>query len=160
MPSGKVHSFTTVLLSAGLGYVAYYRLGYPIQPTAALAGGTLAGLFLSPDLDVDSGSISFYHVRKVGGCLLGLLWSWLWKPYAMLIPHRSPLSHWPIISTVIRLGYLIGIVYLILLGLHLVHVIDHPTIPAWGPLAFAGLALSDALHFLLDKTVHFHHSRR
>jgi uncharacterized metal-binding protein len=150
----------TVLLSAGLGYAAHYRLGYPVQASAALAGGALAGIFLSPDLDVDGGSISFYHVRHVAGCLPGLVWSWIWRPYARLIPHRSPLSHWPVISTLIRLGYLSGMVYSIFWVLLLANLVSHPAIPAWGPLAIAGLVLSDTCHFVMDKTIHTHHTRR
>lgn len=158
MPSGRVHSFTTVLLSAGLGYYAWHT-GYPLASAGALAGGTLAGIFLSPDLDVESGSISWYHVRKVGGCLAGLLWSWIWKPYAMVIPHRSPLSHLPLLSTVIRLGYLAGMVYAILLTLHMARLIEHPTLPTWWPYAFFGLVLSDLLHYLLDKSFKGHKRR-
>jgi len=149
MPSGKVHSFTTILLSAGLG-AASYQAGYPLQQVAALTGGALAGLLLTPDLDVNGGSISNHHARKLGGSIFGLAWALIWTPYSYLIPHRSPLSHFPLIGTALRLGYLVLLATLILSVFHLAGV-GMPALPAWWPWAFAGLALADLLHFILDN---------
>ena len=33
------------------------------------------------------------------------LWSWFWLPYSKIVPHRSLISHFPVIGTMIRVGY-------------------------------------------------------
>lgn len=152
MPDGRVHTLTTMALSGALAY-ASYRAGYPLTTTAALAGGALSGLLLSPDLDVDRGSISMAHVQRISGCLIGMLWSILWKPYALIIHHRSPLSHFPILGTVIRLAYVALIGLLIMSVLRFTGINNLPVLPAWWPWSVAGLALADLLHFILDQTL-------
>lgn len=151
MPSGRVHSATTAMLSAGL-YYASYRAGYPLASSMALAGGCLAGILLSPDLDVDGQTISNHHARRLGGCAFGLAWSLIWRPYAALIPHRSPLSHAPLLGTALRIAYLLLIAQLIVIVFRLTGFVFPPP-PVWWPWSFAGLALADLLHFVLDKTI-------
>ncbi|WP_370455492.1 DUF2227 family putative metal-binding protein [Synechococcus sp. RSCCF101] len=58
-----------------------------------LPGG---GLWLSPDLDTRSRAL-----RRWGP--LG----WIWWPYRRLLPHRSPISHAPLLGTAGRLLLLI-----------------------------------------------------
>ncbi|MCK5643649.1 MAG: DUF2227 family putative metal-binding protein [Gammaproteobacteria bacterium] len=84
------------------------------------------------------------------------MWIWhaYWLPYAFAITHRHPLSHTPIVGTVLRLlylapGYLL-LTYIIgsqLLGL------DWPIYPNLGYLGYVliGLMLSDTLHWVRDK---------
>lgn len=153
MPSGKVHTATTIILSAGLG-IAAYQAGCQINQVAALAGGSLAGLLLTPDLDVNHGSISNQHAIRFGGCLFGWIWSVIWKPYSTLIPHRSFWSHMPIIGTALRIGYLALLAWLIMAVFGLAGV-RWPALPTWWQWAFTGLALSDLLHFILDKTMRY-----
>lgn len=151
MPSGKVHSFSTIALAAGTGITAF-RSGIGDIHTAALTGGVLAGLLLTPDLDVNGGSISNNHARKMGGWGFGLLWAILWTPYSYAIPHRSPLSHLPVLGTVFRLAYLAGFGYIVAGLLHMAGLMTI-VLPPWWPWAFAGLVLSDTLHFLMDITL-------
>jgi uncharacterized metal-binding protein len=149
MPSGKVHAVSTIVLSLAGGYLAYSQ-GWQLPQVGALAGGTLAGILVSPDLDVDRGNISHKIARK-GGCLLGLLWKIFWFPYAALIPHRSPLSHLPVLGTALRLFFIYGWVSLIFWLLKLGGV--YPVLPGWAWYAVAGLALADGLHWLLDQFI-------
>jgi len=144
MPSGRVHSATSAAL-AGLLYYLADRAGLPAAP---LAGGCLAGIMLTPDLDVDGMTRSDTHARRLGGLALALPWYMIWRPYAFFIPHRSPLSHWPLLGTALRLVYLGGLVAIIarLVGMQI-------TLPLWWPWTVAGLAVSDLAHFILDKTV-------
>lgn len=146
---------TTVLLAGAAGF-GTYQLGLLDQPHAiALAAGSLAGLLLTPDLDVDTGSNSDDWARSFGR-LPGLLWWLVWRPYAALVPHRSPLSHFPILGTVLRLGYLSLVVWVLAWAVHLIAPIAIPAIravPWWFPLAFVGLALADLLHWVLDNTI-------
>lgn len=152
MPSGKVHSYTTVFLAAGAG-VAAWQYGLGLVTTAALTGGALAGLMLTPDLDVSGGSISHQHARKIGGWWLGLIWAIIWTPYSFFIPHRSPLSHFPLLGTAIRLTYLTGVGMLFISLAHLAGWIHFAGLPSWWPWSFAGLALADWLHWILDNTI-------
>lgn len=43
---------------------------------------------------------------------ISFTWYVLWEPYALMLTHRG-VSHWPIIGTLTRFGYLFGIIYLI-----------------------------------------------
>lgn len=161
MSSGRTHAAVTMVASTGAAYLLY-RQGWPSGQAIAFCIGGLAGLLVNPDLDVDNGSISQRVVRKSTGCLPGLIWSTLWYPYAILIPHRSPLSHWPILGTILRLVYLVLIFHLVLFGLHftigLAPITTHTgalSLPVWALPAFLGLALSDALHYLFDYLPRF-----
>lgn len=117
----------------------------------AVSAGCLAGLLLTPDLDINNGSISNHHARRTFGQVVGIIWEVAWKPYSWIIPHRSPLSHAPVIGTALRLFYLSCVVYLLLrlAGIAVPTVI--PTaLPWWFPFVFIGLCLSDTAHYILD----------
>jgi uncharacterized metal-binding protein len=158
MSSGRVHSAVTMLTAvAASAYLVYtgYHITNHVLP---LAAGCLTGLVINPDLDVDNGSISQRTVRRSTGCLIGAAWALLWKPYAILIPHRSPLSHAPLLSTVIRLAYLTlffhVVWYLLHVTLYIPPLYPHAgliAVPPWFWPAFAGLAITDALHWLFDR---------
>ncbi len=158
MPNGNIHALSSALLGGVGCSLLALSFGQPGPVAAAFAGGCLAGIIINPDLDVRTGSHAFEVVRDTGGKLLGSplskAWRWFWWLYARMIPrHRHPLSHWPILGTVIRLGYLIFLPALIwwLLGFF----VTLPRLPSlrinplvgWGVL---GLALSDTLHALMD----------
>jgi uncharacterized metal-binding protein len=94
MASGKNHdriTFWCLPVVAGLSFA--------ITKTTYLTGWTalsflFSGLMFGPDLDI--------HSRQY------LRWGWLrwlWRPYQRSIRHRSPLSHGPIIGTVVRILY-------------------------------------------------------
>ncbi len=155
MPSGKVHSAVTTVLSIAGPAIFYYYFGFPVREMLLTGAGGLSGLFLTPDLDVDSGSVSQSNVRRAGGGLLGAAWTVLWKPYALLIRHRSFLSHGPIIGTVIRLLYVVFVPWLVWLLLsRLVSWVPSPyqvaAVPAWFWWFAAGLAVVDCAHIFLD----------
>lgn len=159
MPDGATHSLATLLLAGtvGFGLVHFHLLDQP--HAIAMAGGCLAGLLLTPDLDVDTGSDSDDWARALMGRGLAAAWWIFWRPYSYLIPHRSPLSHFPILGTVLRLGYLSLIAWIVLWLLHLVLPVHIPairSIPWWFPLGFTGLALADLGHWILDNTLKGH----
>ena len=95
MPSGKTHdriTFWSLPLAAG---VAYAVTRHPMW-TLLLAGGYLfGGLMFGPDLDIHSVQYKRWGYLR-----------WIWLPYRASMPHRSPLSHGPILGTVLRLLYL------------------------------------------------------
>lgn len=149
MPKGTTHAKATVALAVASGLLAYFHFDQTLVHSAAISGGALAGLVLTPDLDVNVGCISNDIVRRSGGRAAGNLWTLFWRPYSLLMPHRSPLSHMPIVGTAIRLMYLSIIPALLFwyssgtwAGLNF---------PDWGWWAVGGLALADTLHFLMDQ---------
>lgn len=167
MPSGQVHNAVTFTL-AGLTLAG----GILLQNADVLtvSAGMAAGLFLSPDLDLAAGSIALSNVRKAPqmaarillldgaptvrkisvavGWLASTAWRVIWWPYGVAIKHRSWISHAPVVSTALR------VLYLILL-----------TVPFWGcslsyqltaqgwryaALAFGGLCIADGAHIAMD----------
>jgi uncharacterized metal-binding protein len=101
MASGKVHSAATTGAAIGIGFSVV--ASSVIELDAWLIGGVLLGSLVSPDQDVDDGNISYYFMRKVW---LEWWWSAIWRPYAVLFSHRG-FSHFPVISSVIRLTYFV-----------------------------------------------------
>jgi uncharacterized metal-binding protein len=81
------------------------------------AAGCLLQLFIEPDLDQEILSASEWRVIKllpgpfrIISVLLGTVWVAIWLPYAILMPHRHPLTHIPVLSTAIRVLYLYGVI--------------------------------------------------
>lgn len=146
MPNGKIHALMTVggaaVLAGGL-----WLAGLPVEQAALYGGGTLAGLVLTPDLDVDGGCFAFYAVRWALGKPAAWVWRVFWWPYAKLVPHRSWASH-SLAGTFIRLAYLCLPVRLALWA--------HGE-PFWPPVVWwwllSGLLWSDTLHILADMIV-------
>jgi uncharacterized metal-binding protein len=104
MASGRDHDRITWLLS--LPFAALWWPGLGLAGVAAAGlGFLLGGLWLSPDLDTRSNPTRRWGPLRV-----------LWWPYRRLLPHRSPLSHSPLLGSAGRLAYL-AIVSLLLSGL-------------------------------------------
>lgn len=155
MASGKAHAIATVAAGIVAPPIAVLWGGVPLAYGAAIAAGCFVGLVITPDLDIRRFTHAHEVVRRLNrqlGWLLALLWFGFWWPYARLIPrHRHPLSHLPVLGTALRLLYL-GAVYLLFYWLfNLIFVLDPLAWPGpWFWWAAAGLALADALHYLMD----------
>ena len=157
MPNGKTHALATTITGGLISPLLITVLHQPMVHAVAFAGGCLAGLIINPDLDVQTGNRGFRVVHKTGGPLIGQIWRLFWYPYARwLIPrHRHPLSHLPILGTLIRLAYLFLVPAFLwwVLG----HFISLPNLPRlsitlelqW---AAAGLMIVDTIHTLMDWT--------
>lgn len=163
MPSGTVHAISSIIISAAAVGGAIVRPDLAPH-LLSLAGGALAGILLTPDLDVDTGSISQRLVRKRAGCLVGGIWSALWAPYGALIGHRSLLSHAPVIGTALRLAYVVLVP--LFLWMLASRILPGGILPAPPPAQLAwdwmlgrgwwivlGLVASDTLHWLLDNII-------
>jgi uncharacterized metal-binding protein len=150
MSDGKTHAQATTALIFPVAMASL--LLYPSDPFTAMAAGAIGcatGLIIDPDLDLDDITRSEWQmIKKLW--IFGMLWVTLWYPYAWLIPHRSPLSHWPIIGTAGRVGYLLG--WLWLLGaiagvsVPVLAIVSQPLFMIW----FGGLAVADMAHFIMD----------
>jgi uncharacterized metal-binding protein len=94
MASGKIHDKSIYFATPIVLGIGWYYLGLETGIISASAH-LLAGLMLSPDLDL----ISRPYKRW------GLL-RWIWIPYQRFIPrHRHWLSHGVIVGSIIRLLY-------------------------------------------------------
>jgi len=108
MPSGKTHDRITLW---SLPLVVGLALSITRDTALVLSTGggfLLGGLMLGPDLDIHS-----IHFKRWGW------FRWIWIPYRGSMRHRSPLSHGPIIGTVLRVVYLgtwLGIASLMVLA--------------------------------------------
>ena len=156
MASGINHIRATVLLSLPAGMIAA-GWGAGVQGALACGAGCLAGVLLSPDLDIPSRTRSEYLVYRHLGKFLGALWFAFWWLYARLVPHRSPLSHWPIIGTMGRFMYVYVFGGLLWYGGTWLLNGTGAWIPmfAWLQMPFfswalVGLVLADSLHFFMD----------
>jgi uncharacterized metal-binding protein len=99
--AGCVHQKASLALAGGflLGSLAF-------GPGIEYAAGALVGIMLTPDLDVDKGYIGNKIIRNRMGWLAEKAWDGLWYFYRKSLKHGSELSHFPVVSTLFRLGYL------------------------------------------------------
>lgn len=95
MPAGKTHDKITWFSSLpvlGLAWLCTQRLGVSLILALSFL---FSGLMFSGDLDVKS-----VQYKRWGW------FRWIWVPYQKWVPHRSPLSHGPVLGTLTRLVYL------------------------------------------------------
>jgi len=138
MASGKNHDRAILFASPVVFIAGCYQFGLELG-TIAAAAHFLGGYWLSPDLDIKSRPFLRWGILKI-----------IWIPYQRLIPHRSPLSHAPVLGSLIRLVYLaacLSPLWLLFPSLQRVQwAID------WGKLAafLVGVELSALNHVMLD----------
>ncbi len=145
MAEGRIHNRVSIIASVPTGILVGLR--NPIEGIGAFLG-CLLGTILTPDLDQIGFSANEWGLVKTLGPL-GFIWAAIWWLYT-LIPHRSPLSHWPVLGTAIRIAYSVAVLIIIWI------IVGRPVLvmPAWGWVllrgAWIGLLVSDTGHFLLD----------
>lgn len=167
MSTGKTHSgiSTGTALGVLIGAGAFSSMG--LGPTVLVATGSLLGVILTPDLDVDDGCISHYYVRKFFGKWVERWWFLLWHPYSLAMRHRGFWSHAPIFSTIFRLTYMLFPIIIIplrpaiLLGALTSQIAAIPALGLAAIILFGlrvdiifilmGLIVSDTLHFIADN---------
>jgi len=149
--NGKAHRQASIALSIPTGItIAYLSSNFY---TGILSGlGCAAGIFLTPDLDQEGISRSEWDLVKHLGPF-GFLWMALWWPYAKVVKHRSSVSHAPIISTIIRLCYLLVFPTTlgIILGYDVFDILSDREFWTVSLYLFAGLCVSDCAHWVMDK---------
>lgn len=139
MPNAGTHIHAALLVGAVTIPACYYT-GLSIQESAIIGASVVINeVFASPDMDLNSGSKSY----KKWGIL-----RYLWKPYQLLIGHRSWLSHSGPISYTLRFLYLFIPFFAVMSFLQL--KLDN-AVP-YMVLFYIGGCISDTLHTLLDKT--------
>ncbi len=149
MPMGVTHRTINTVVSVPLA-ASTLTIGWtPLQAGCLLTGYTFATFLVNPDLDLNS--IGYQS------------WGWLrfiWWPYQKILGHRCWMSHFPVISTLLRIVYLMWfpVLLLLLLGSS-VRAMVRETVLDWFPelapfiLVFIiGMILSDTLHTILDTS--------
>lgn len=101
MASGKEHDQGILIGSIPVGAITFYITRNAQITGIIFASFVIGGLWLSPDLDTKS--LPYYRWGSL---------RFIWIPYQKFIPHRgnfyyrNPLSHFPVLGTIIRVGYL------------------------------------------------------
>ena len=136
--SGKNHDYSILFASPAVLVVGCYQFGLELG-TIAAAAHFLGGYWLSPDLDIKSRPFLRWSVLR-----------FIWIPYQRLIPHRSPLSHAPVLGSLLRLAYLaacLSPLWLVFPDLQRVQwAVDWMKVAAF----LVGIELSAFNHLLLD----------
>lgn len=107
MASGKVHALATFVTAPnGIMQMPSDMAGF------AWGLGCIVGLLVTNDLDLleSSGNYSLYIIRETFGRLsppIEKAWVFYWYPYSKTLAHRSWQSHMPVVSTLIRLLYML-----------------------------------------------------
>ncbi len=97
MPNANAHDTITLTLVpfTYLGAEMYWGGDHIMSGIATLAM-LFAGLMFGPDLDLQSRPYSRWGPLR-----------FIWKPYQVALPHRSVLSHGPVLGTIIRIAYFV-----------------------------------------------------
>jgi len=150
MPMGVTHR--TINTIASIPFTTEVYLGLhrsPLECVAFLAGYTFATFLMNPDLDLNSDGYQSWGFLR-----------FYWWPYQKALAHRSFLSHFPIISTIFRIIYLLWLPILLIFVLgSAVQATARDQVYDWVPqlapyliALVVGMMGSDTLHMLLDVT--------
>lgn len=142
MATGKQHAEALQLAAVPAGLLALY-ITSEVETAVAVAIGVLAGIIIDPDLDMVQPTRSEWQMRQALG-LIGHVWAWYWLPYAWLVPHRSWISHKPVIGTAIRVSYLL------ILPLIFVPTLAQLVANKYFFVGLIGLATADTIHWFMD----------
>lgn len=159
MPSGKTHDQITwwsVPPVAAVGWWVTRDLGATLLLSVSFA---FAGLMFSGDLDLKS-----VQYKRWGW------FRWIWIPYQKMVPHRSPLSHGPVLGLATRLVYIsLWLMVFLLVFWEIAQYLEQERLvhqshaglqyvltgirrhPSWGIAALAGLWLGGLSHTLADE---------
>lgn len=167
MPDAHVHAGSVKAVAAILTTTAALQLvglNKSWYDTLPIAVGSLIGLVIDCDLDIDAGTLPMHQLERAAlpGWILGHFFAFYWKPYALLIKHRSLVSHAPVFSTLLRVAYLIPLVVAftflvrslmptLFYGELWPFVITHKDTLVWiGTRMLIGLIMADTTHFFMD----------
>lgn len=146
MSSGRNHDKGTRYLSLGILGLSPALVVFDINPVYGLiiaASEFIGGYYLSPDLD--GCSLPSRPFKRWG------VLSIYWIPYRNIIPHRHWVSHSPIVSSFIRIAYLLipfELLSNLLVDFSLVSYLT--TIPEYALAVFIGVEISCLLHLVMD----------
>lgn len=147
MPNGKTHIIWwkrvfpfSIIVSLIL------MLFSPIFAIMFLIGYAVGEPLFSADLDQIGLTSTDGRWMRNFGCL-GVLFVMYFVPYAYMLPHRSFLSHFPVVSDLVRLAYILIIPSILWLYFQL--PINNMVLLGLAGM-LSGLSLSTLVHYLLD----------
>lgn len=157
MSAGIVHRKASIILAVVLFLqgAVMWDFGGVVR-----AVGALLGIISTPDWDVDAGMIMDKTIRVNVGKWAEYIWDGFLYWYRRSLKHGSPLSHFPVISTIGRIAYVFLWVIVIPHG-----VVKVMFSPAWDFMyvinwywteivsqqnLIVGLMASDFIHWGLD----------
>ncbi len=94
MPNANAHDSITYIMIPITFLAAQMYWGDTVVSAIATGAMLFSGLMFGPDLDINS-----RPYRRWGPL------RFIWKPYQIALPHRSKLSHGPILGTIVRIVY-------------------------------------------------------
>ena len=154
---GRTHDRITLACIPIVGGLSLSLSQSPELTISLCSSFLFSGLMFGPDLDIHSKQFNRWGLLKP-----------IWIPYQKILPHRSWLSHGPLIGTVLRLLYLGTWILLIAATITLgLNAIDSTTVLQWPNLqthaqqfwqdypnemvaAFIGLELGAMSHSISD----------
>lgn len=153
MATGLEHENATMILSPVVGVAVFHFTGDVILGCCAM-WGCYMGIYVSPDLDIAEVTRS-ERIAMNRYAIVGRLYYLYWIPYGRIIPHRHPLSHWPVLGTVLRVFYLLAFPFIVSLALgnwfpQLPMMFLAATFSLYFLAAVLGLCVADAAHWAMD----------
>lgn len=133
MPEKLAHDATCIVIALQT-LTQYERIGWTLPEATVFALGAASGIILSPDLDV-------VERRRPTP------WNLYWYPYGWLFEHRHPLTHAPVVSTLLRLAYLMPIFFPVVMLINKLGLFNREYFFLW----LAGLVLADIVHWVMDE---------
>lgn len=114
------------------------------------SGGYL-GRCISPDVDIDHATYQDFFVEFVEP-YAHKIWYFMWLPYRKLVPHRHWISHTPVISSLIRVFYLIFPCFLISFFIPEFKIFLNLLVEYWDFSFYflVGLMWADIIHITMD----------
>ena len=170
MANGKTHFICGVITIPIVAVVASPLLAINIPLYSCIMGGSIVGLFITPDKDLEQAIYPDYILsvmlttflqkgkfkRRMQNVIVKGI-EGLWALYSIPFSHRHMLSHFPVIGSIIRLIYLyciIGIFIFGFAGIPFLYLFAKEFLTIyWVEVAFfiLGLGTQDFTHALLDK---------
>lgn len=170
MATGKTHFICGVVAIPIVAVAAAPILATSLPLYLCIAGGSIAGLFITPDKDLEQAIYPDYILsvfatsfltrgkfkRRVQNVIVKGS-EGLWALYSIPFSHRHMLSHFPFIGGLIRLIYLywmIGILVYGFVGIPFLYVLAKEFLTVyWLYCLFflIGMSAQDFVHALLDK---------
>lgn len=164
MSSGRDH-FRMAVVATAVGIPTVYYL-FDSESATWISTGMIIGIFANPDVrDIENSTYITYVIEKVP--IVGKILSWafecFWFPLARAVPHRSKLSHWPIVGTSVAWFYSLGILAvlaLIFTNTPVLVFLDASLVLPSSLGVLIGWCLQDCVHFSMDVLHSFFVKRR
>lgn len=153
MSSGAVHKKYNIIVGSAASVWGFFNL--PFDSALAAVFGAILGTVITPDYDLNAALPASFMTRIP---VVKDLWGVVWRPYQVIMKHRSFLSHAPVLSTAIRCIYVLGWIYCVLFVMNLWGIgppasdlskIIYQNFDKFA-ITFAVWSLQDFTHFVLD----------